>query len=109
MPISGTPNTVDTQVDTGVDTNVLNTTTTPLRMDGAKNASLYVVANTGAHANHVLTLQVSHDNSNWYDTTHTVTGVNNEHDIYCIAGWVRAKVTTAEGGASTSDVSIIIK
>lgn len=109
MSILGVPSTTDIQVDTGIDTNVLNTTTTSLRMDDAQNAGIYVTANTGAHANHVVTLQVSPDNSNWQDTTHTVTGVGNVHDISCIAAWVRAKVTTIEGGASTSDITILIK
>lgn len=106
--ISGNTTTADIQLDESVDANV-KSTTTPLLMGDAKNASFYVVANTGTNAAHIATMQVSPDGANWFDTDHTVEGIGNEHDMTCIAESVRVKITTIEGATSTVDITVIIK
>ena len=107
---SGSNNAQDSQTDTGLDANNLATVSTALKMEGATIAGLYIIANTGANTTHVITLQVSPDGgTTWINTSHTITGVGELHSITCIADQVRTKVTTAEGGASTVDIIIIIK
>ncbi|MBL4820131.1 MAG: hypothetical protein JKY98_03935 [Gammaproteobacteria bacterium] len=96
------------QVDTGLDSDA-SSVSTALVMEGAKLAAFFVVANTGTHATHVITMQVSPDGTNWFDTSHTITGVGNLHNIGCAAEQIRCKVTTLEGATSTVDITIIIK
>lgn len=108
MPITGTTTTADIQLDEGVNANSASTTE-PLTMYDAKLLGFYVVAKSGAHTKHVAMLQISPDGVNWFDTTHTVTGVGNLHDVVCAAEEVRIKITTLEGATSTVDITIIIK
>jgi hypothetical protein len=108
MPISGNSSNYDKQVDLNLDTNA-NSTTTPITTEGATLAGVYVVSNSGNHTNHIITLQVSPDGVNWFDTEHTITGAGNIHEELCISEELRCKVTTIEGSASTVDITIIIK
>lgn len=109
MKIYGTGSSADTHPETAVNANSTASVTTALKMKSASLAAFYVLAASGAHSNHIITLQVSPDGTNWQDTTHTVTGVGNLHDIGCAAHSIRCKVTTAEGGASTVDITVIVK
>lgn len=108
MPISGQAAKNDLQLNTEVNADT-SSTTTSIEMGDASLAALYVVANTGTHATHVTTLQVSPDGTNWFDTSHTITGVGNLHNISCAAYEIRAKVTTHEGATSTVDITVLIK
>ena len=108
MPITGNTTTADKQVDTGVNANT-NSTTTPLTMYEAKLIGFYVIANTGTNSNHIATLQISPDGTNWFDTDHTITGIGNLHEVVCATEEVRVKITTLEGSSSTVDIIIIIK
>jgi hypothetical protein len=96
------------QTDAGVDANAASTTTA-LVMDNASIAGFYIVAATGAHTTHVATLQTSPDGTNWFDTAHTITGVGELHSVTCVADQIRVKITTAQGAASTVDITVIIK
>lgn len=109
MPIYGNSTSSDKQIDTSQNANSTSTTTTALNMGDAKSLGFYVDAVSGSHATHVATLRVSADGTNWHETSHTVTGVGNKHDISCLAEWVDIKITTAEGGTSTVNITIIIK
>ena len=91
---------------TGVDANA-TTTTVSLHVDDNKKVAFHVVAATGSHATHVITLQCSLDDSNWFDTSSTITGLGVVNNVDIITHFVRLKVTTNEGSAST--VNIIIQ
>jgi len=93
--------TVDTNDDTAV--------TASLRMGGAKYCGLYVSNISGGSDSHVMIIQSSPDNIKWFDTAHSITGVGFVHESICITGWIRGKVLTAEGGASSSKVSLVAK
>ena len=87
-----------------------STVTQALDMAKAKDVSFQVIANSGAHANHVLTLQVSMDETNWFTTSLKVTGTGvTTSSFFNIARFARLKVTTLEGAASTVDVTIQAK
>ncbi len=66
-------------------------------------------ANTGGNTTHIVTLQCSLDDTNWNNTAATVTGVGLQDNTQVSARYVRLKVTTAEGSASTVDVIIQAK
>jgi len=95
------------QVDAGLDSNA-NSTTTPLELENAKFAGVFIKGSTGTHATHIATIQI-YDGVNWWDTSHTIIGEVQLHDELCIAEQIRVKITTVEGGASTIDVTVIIK
>lgn len=80
--------------------------TPALELELAKEVFVTVEAASGTHATHVLKIQMSADGTNWH--THgsaTVTGVGFMTGTVG-ARWVRVKVTTEEGGASTVNVRI---
>lgn len=87
-------------------------TTSPVEMESAKSVGFYVVAKTGQHSRHIVTLQKSGDGVNWEDTPHIIFGEGSITDITTlIAKQVRAKVTRTEGtdAVSTIDITIIVK
>ena len=108
MPISGTASTNDFVTDSGVDADA-NTTTTPLTLYDATIVGLYIKAVSGTHGTHVVTLQISPNGTDWFDTSHTITGIGELHGISCIAVELRAKVTTVEGATSTVDITVVVK
>lgn len=108
MSIGGTKNTGNEHTDSALDANA-SSTTTPLKTNGGRYISLFVLDDTGTHATHVITIQISGDGVNWEDTANTVTGTGSKVNVLCIAGFVRAKVTTLEGGASTVDVTLVVR
>lgn len=94
--------------ETGIDANTGSVTASVSVGDGSL-IGLYVSAASGAHSTHVVTLQISPDGTKWFDTTHTITGAGQIHNITCVADEVRASVTTSEGAASTIDIDIIAR
>lgn len=95
--------------ENSLDTNSTATKTAGVDVKTCSQLTFYVIKNTGAHANHVVTLQFSPENvdASYQDSEHTITGsgclhVNNIESV----AWVRLKVTTAEGGDSTCDLAI---
>lgn len=92
--------------DTGVDANAASNTST-LILKGATKIGVYVEARTGTNAAHILTLQVSPDDSAWFDTSATmaqlVAGVFTEVS----ARFARVRVSTLEGAVSTIDITLI--
>ena len=91
-----------------MNTNSVGTATNSMYVNGNIKIGLYVYADTGAHANHIMTLQISMDGTNWQDTALTVTGVGFIEGT-TVSEYIRAKVTTAESAASTCDVHISSK
>ena len=108
MSIGGTRKTGNEYTDSALDANA-SSVTTALKTNSARYVSLFVLADTGAHTTHVITIQISGDGVNWEDTSNTVTGVGSKINVLCVAGFVRAKVTTPEGGASTVDVTVVLR
>ncbi len=93
----------------GVDANAASVTAS-LDIGGAKLVMFQALAATGTHATHIITLQCSPDDSNFYDVSGaTLTGVGAKDGIEVGAQFVRLKVTTVEGGVSTVDVIIQAK
>ena len=87
-----------------------NTVTQSIDMSSAKDISFQVIANTGTHATHVVKLQVSMDDSNWFTTSLSVTGTGiTSSSFFNIARFARLKVTTVEGAASTVDLTMQAK
>lgn len=92
------------------DTDDNGAVTDSLYINGNKTVGIYVSANTGSHATHVITTQVSSNGSDWYDTSpaQDVTGIGYiEFDT--IAQNVRCKVKTVEGSTSTCNITIASK
>ncbi len=93
----------------GIDANA-NTVTQSLDMSRARDVSFQVIANTGTHATHVVTLQVSMDDTNWFTTSLSVTGTGvTSSSFFNVAKFARLKVTTVEGAASTVDLTMQAK
>jgi len=95
-----------------LDANDTNAVTAGLDIKNNSLIGWSVLEKTGSHGNHVLTLQRSTDNVNWDDTSSTVTAgtaytVKQASDV--VVRYVRVKVTTAEGSASTVDIVINAK
>ena len=95
--------------ETGLDTNSTSTKTAGTDVSTCEEATFYVIAATGAHTTHVVTLQFSHEDvdASYQDSEHTLTGVGCKHvsNIQSVA-WMRLKVTTVESGTSTCDMAI---
>jgi hypothetical protein len=109
MPIQGSKSNSRRRTDLAVNANALPSTTTPIKMGSARKVGVYISADSGPHTNHIMTLQASGDGSKYFNTPHTITGTGALFDIDCICTHVRVKVTTAQGVASTVDVSVVVK
>lgn len=94
---------------TGLNANA-TTLSNSLDIGNAALVIFQVLANSGSHSTHVLTLQCSVDDTNWNDVSGaTLTGVGVNGEITVASQYVRLKVTTNEGGASTVDIIIQAK
>jgi len=96
-----------TQTTIGVNADATSTTT-GLEITENGFVSMQIIANTGTHATHIIDIQCSTNNSNWHDVTGgSVTGVGIVDSIQVTTQFVRARVSTVEGVAST--VNIILQ
>lgn len=95
----------------GANTNSTATTTGAIDMARVTCGiiTIYVVGVTGTHVNHVVTLQYSPDQSSWIDGSNNIIGVGCLEIPATAARHVRLKVTTAEGGLSTSDIYLLAR
>lgn len=109
MPVSGGVSTTETLLNSGLDADDTATITNEQSMGSGTLVGLYVKTATGVSSTYRITLQISPDGTNWFDTTHTITGQGQLHDITCLASSVRAKVSTAAGSATTIDVFILTR
>jgi len=96
-------------IKTGLDSD--NTSSVTETFDISENdfLSWQVLAKSGSHSSHILTLQCSFDDVNWQNTSSTITGVGFKNNVQMTTKYMRVKVTTAEGSASTVDVIIQAK
>ena len=102
------PRKSNSYTDTGIDSNAL-TAGTAMSTHDATYVSMDVKGISGAHSNHIVTLQMSFNNVDWVNTANTITGEGSKTNILCIAPYVRGKVTTVESVASTVDLTITIR
>lgn len=107
MPISGATTVTKETLEETLDTNNLGAVTDSVEIGSLSVVGLYVSGVSGSHTSHVITLEISPDDVEWFDTEHKVLGVGNVHDAKCACFYARAKVTAAEGSASLSKVQII--
>jgi len=99
-----------TNTKSALDTNVLNAVTASLDVTAQQFVSWCVVDATGAHDNHVITMQLSLDNVTFFDSPSKLLGADRisiENNMS--VGYIRWKVTTAEGATSTVDIIINAK
>jgi hypothetical protein len=105
--MSGTAKTFTYQTTNGVDANFA-TEGSALELDVSQYVILDVTAASGAHAVHVVTLQLSSNAADWIDTAVAVTGTGFSEGTVN-AQFARFKVTTLEGAASTVNITIQAK
>ena len=95
--------------ETDFDTNSTSTATSSLDIRDNKHVTWGISATTGTHATHVIKLQQSLDNVTFSNTGSILTGVGIKDNLQITARYIRLKVTTAEGSASTVEVRIHAK
>ena len=99
------------QKPTSLNANSLNSVTPRLDIKEKTGLAWSVLEKTGSHSTHVLTIQRSTDNINWDNTSSKITA-GTPYQIKTATvnvRYVRVKVTTAEGSASTVEVVINAK
>ena len=103
--MSQVSNQLKTQQTLALDANA-SSATESIDLELAKEVFFTVEDASGAHTTHVLTLQMSADNTNWHNHgSAAVTGLGFSSGTVG-ARWCRVAVTTLEGGASTVNVRI---
>jgi len=105
--IIGAPS-YDLFTQAGINANA-NTVGDEYEMGGYTIVAFEVLANTGTHGTHIVTMQCSLDGTTWMDTAETVTGLGMKEIAFTGAYKIRFKVTTVEGAASAIDISGILK
>ncbi len=94
-------------INAGLDANSTSTVTDTLDIKANREVVFEVYGESGTHATHVVTLQKSLDGTNWTNTSNTQNQLGILNNIQVTARYVRCKVTTAEGGASS--IKIIVQ
>lgn len=87
------------------DANVTGPITDAIDISTENHVGLFVFAATGAHDNHVVGLEVSHNGTDWAPVPQRLTGVGYLYYELC-AQKIRAKVYKAEGATSTVTVGL---
>ncbi len=82
--------------------------TTALDLQGNKNIAVDIAANSGGNTTHVCTVQLSFDKTTWlgFTVAKTIAQIGKLDDFTTNAKYVRVRVSTAEGGASSIFVRI---
>ncbi len=76
----------------------------------SKTVVVQILNNTGTHASHIIQLQCSLDGANWDDVSGaTVTGLGIITVSALGAKFIRVRVSTVEGAASTVDIKMQAK
>jgi len=80
-------------------------------LQGNKNLAVDIAADSGGNATHVCTVQLSFDKTTWqgFTVAKTIAQLGFLDDFTTNAKWVRVRVSTAEGGASSIFVRIHAK
>lgn len=106
MPLTGSPQ-MSAVIDTTLDANTLDAVTPDtICMEGCSVFTLFVAADgAGTHATHQVTLEVSPDGSDWFQTSHAITGLGMV-TATLTGSEARAKTTIVEGSPSSVKVTI---
>lgn len=91
-----------------LNTNEVGAVTSELFIADNRAVGLYVRGTSGAHDNHVITLQYSVTGNKWFNSGGEVSGIGFV-ERETVARYVRGKVTTAEGAPSTCSIHIVSK
>ena len=91
-------------IEAALDTNVGDGVSASIDMRDTHKLGVAVVAKTGTHGTHVITVQESPNDTDWFDSSSTITGVGIVEDIEVDMRYARVKVTTPESATSTCDV-----
>lgn len=89
--------------ETGINANVGATVSPSIDMRGALNFAVQVIASTGTSATHVVEVQTSPNDSDWTNSGVTVAQIGINDNNTTAFRYIRLKVKTEEGGASTVD------
>ncbi len=87
------------------DANTQGTVTDAVNIATKNHVGLFVFANSGTHNNHVIGLEVSHNDTLWTPVNQRLTGLGYLYYEIC-AQQVRAKVYTAEGAVSVVTIGL---
>jgi len=96
-------------IEIGLDANSLGAVSASLEIKENTITSMQIIANTGGNTTHQIDLQCSTNNVNWHDVGSGVIGIGIEDGLTVGARYIRARVSTAEGAASTVDVYLQAK
>lgn len=94
---------------TGLDANDTATVSDALDISENNFVAYSVQTASGTHASHIVTLQCSLDGTTWHDSTSTLTRTGFVDNVRTTTRFVRLKISTAEGEASTIDIIIQAK
>ncbi len=95
-------------IEVGLDANSVGDVSTSLEIKENTIVTMQVIANTGGNTTHIIDLQCSANNSNWHNVASVnQIGITDGNTIG--ARYIRARVSTAEGAASTVDVYLQAK
>jgi len=94
---------------TAADTNSTSTVSESISAVCATAVSFTVTNTSGASNTHVVTLQGSTDNATWTNTATTLTGPGGNSITTIAYPFYRLKVTTAQGAASVSVLTLFAK
>lgn len=92
-----------------VDTNSSGTVTSALDIGGLSNVAVASTPESGNHANYVVVLQYSLDNTNWWDSDVSLINGSGSTQGNIYGRYIRAKVSVAEGSTSVSTIRVIAK
>lgn len=90
----------------GLNTGVLNTVSAGQDISDISNLVVNIVQATGNIAGAVITIEKSVDNATWVSTGVTIAAAALSAEVVISTQWVRLKVTTASGAASTANCII---
>jgi len=97
------------QIDETVNTNTLNAVTASMEINEARLFAVQAIGLTGTHATHTVGFEISNNDTDWVTgpaLTLTGEGIATANTP---ARYIRAKVTLAEGAASTSRIIVHAK
>lgn len=98
------------QITTGLNADDSDSVTAGLEIKENSVTTMQVIANTGTHATHIIVLQCSANNATWHNVdSGSVNGTGIADGLTVGARYIRAKVSTEEGGASTVDIYLQAK
>lgn len=92
-----------------LDTNSVGSLTIGIDITGQKLISWVVAPKTGTHLNHRIGLQISFDNTNWVSANSRLQGDKVFSTKEIAAGYIRFRVSKAEGATSTVDIIVNAK